>query len=101
MKRLGSLALVLVMAVSMAACSDAKKVDKVTNDTSNGAVVSREAEQTTESQADAQSDPSQGEGTGSVEVTLDTKDNFVFKYEGVDITLGSEPTSTLAALEKA
>lgn len=101
MKRLGSLALVLVMAVSMAACSDAKKVDKATNDTSNGAAVSREAEQTTESQADAQSDPSQGEGTGSVEVTLDTKDNFVFKYEGVDITLGSEPTATLAALEKA
>lgn len=100
MKKLGSLVLVLVMAASMAACSDAKKVEKTSNDTSNGAVVSREAEQTSDSDAAGQSDASQGEGTGSVEVTLDTKDNFVFTYEGVDITLGSEPTATLAALEK-
>ncbi|HBY33244.1 MAG TPA: hypothetical protein DEG74_05735 [Clostridiales bacterium] len=101
MKKFGSLALVFIMAVSMAACSDAKKVEKTTNDTSNGAVVSRDAEQTSASETSGQDDPSQGEGTGSVEVTLDTKDNFVFKYENVDITLGTEPTATLAALEKA
>ncbi|MBO4747972.1 MAG: hypothetical protein IKX04_01680 [Clostridiales bacterium] len=93
MKKIGSLALVLVMALSMAACSDAKKVESKGE---TGAASSSAAES-----QDAQTEASKDEGTGSVDVTLDTADNFVFTYEGVDILLGSEPTATLEKLGDA
>lgn len=98
MKKIGSLVLVLVMAASMAACSDAKKVESKSSGSTDGAEVSRSAEQTTVSEESPAA--SSDEETGSVDVTLDTKDNFVFKYENVEITLGTEPTATLEALDK-
>ena len=89
MKKLGSLVLVLVMAASMAACSDSKTVStKADGSTSPSAEASR-TEETAASEAT---------GEGTVEVSLDTKDNFVFKYEDVEILLGSNPDETLAKL---
>ena len=98
MKKLGSLVLVLVMAASMAACSDAKKVENK-NDGTTTTAASQNADASA-SQGDSQPAASEND-PGSVEVTLDTKDNFVFKYENVDITLGAEPTEILAKLGEA
>ena len=93
MKKIGSLALVLVMALAMASCSDAKTVESKGE---TGAASSSEAVS-----SDAQTEVSDSADAGSVDVTLDTSDNFVFTYEGVDIVLGSEPTETLEKLGDA
>ena len=91
MKKLGSLVLVLVMAASMAACSDANNVD---NKSAGTTTTQASQEDNKAASKDEASAPSSSE----VEVTLDTKDNFVFTYENVDITLGAEPTEILAKL---
>lgn len=90
MKKIGSLILVAIMAASMAACSD---TNEKKNDPSGAAESSTTVVADSEgAKADTQQDQ------GSVQVSLDTKDNFVFKYENVDILLGSEPEATLGAL---
>lgn len=96
MKKLGSLVLVLVMAASMAACSDANNVD---NKSAGTTTTQASQEDNKAASKDETSAPSSSEvAQGTVEVTLDTKDNFVFTYENVDITLGAEPTEILAKL---
>ena len=87
MKKIGSLVLVLVMALAMVACSDTNTVKKTSTNGSNA-----------ETSASEQSQTTQGSDNASVDVTLDTTGNFVFKYENVDILLGAEPTDILAKL---
>ncbi|MBQ6272298.1 MAG: hypothetical protein IJK65_11355 [Clostridiales bacterium] len=95
MKKIGSLVLVLVMALAMASCSDANTKTAETKGGSEATSASEAASQ------DAPTDGSKEEDQGTVDVTMDTSDNFVFKYEGVDIVLGSEPTATLEKLGEA
>lgn len=96
MKKIGSLILVAIMAASMAACSDTSNVTTTTQATGGANPTSAVDNAGAQAQTDASSD-----STGSVEITADTSDNFVFKYEGVDIVLGSDPDATIAALGDA
>ncbi|MBO4928543.1 MAG: hypothetical protein J5379_09890 [Clostridiales bacterium] len=89
MKRISSLVLVLVMAAALTACSDTNTV---------GSKASGSSAATTAAQGESQTQESQNDGEGSVDVTLDTKDNFVFKAQDTDILLGGDPTAVLEKL---
>lgn len=96
MKKLGSLILVAIMAASMAACSDTKETTTKAaggESSATAAVVDTQKEESQEASSD--------EAVGSVEISVDTKDNFVFTYQNVQIVLGSEPEATIAALGEA
>ncbi|MBR5975834.1 MAG: hypothetical protein IK020_11705 [Clostridiales bacterium] len=93
MKKIGSLVLVLVMAASMAACSDANTIEsKATGENSQVAT-------TVDGGGEAKNQ--QSEEAGSVEVTLDTTGNFVFKSDDVEILLGGDPDAVIGKLGDA
>jgi len=84
MKKIGSIVLTVVLAMSMASCSDSKTVS-----------TTKATQNTTAAGSSEQASDTTGESTGSVDVTLDTAGNFVFKYENTDILLGSTDTEKL------
>ncbi|MBO4496487.1 MAG: hypothetical protein J5752_11625 [Clostridiales bacterium] len=86
MKKIGSLVLAVLLAMSVTACSDSKTVSKT-----------KATDATTTAASSADATKASGEETGSVEVTLDTTGNFVFKYENTDILLGSTDTAGILA----
>ena len=91
MKKLSAIVLSLVMAVSMAACSDANTVS------SQSAGAQGQGTTTTQGASQDPSDNGNDTGNGSVDVTLDTSGNFVFTYEGVDILMGSTDVDSVLA----
>ena len=96
MKKLTSLVLALVMTLAMAslaACSDANTIESKSGN---------KADATTTTAASAgNEDTKQSESAGSVEFTLDTTGNFVFKFEDTEILLGGDPDAVLAKLGDA
>ena len=95
MKKIASVILVMVMAASMAACSDSKKVESTTS--TGGA-------ETTAAVTDGEAGTTDGEtveANGTVEVSMDITDNFVFKYKETEIRLGDKPDAVIAALGDA
>ncbi len=95
MKKLGSLVLVAIMAASIAACSDKKEATTKAAGGETSATAALVDTSKEESQA------ASSEEVSGVEITVDTKDNFVFTYQNVQIVLGSEPEATIAALGEA
>lgn len=95
MKKIASVVLVMVMAAAMAACSDSKKVESTK---------STGGETTTTASTDGEAGPTDAESDqaeGTVEVSMDISDNFVFKYKETEIRLGDKPDAVMAALGDA
>ena len=94
MKKIASVLLVMVMAASMAACSDSKKVESTKS--SGGETTTAVTEGTDDTTAD-----NSEQAQGTVEVSMDISDNFVFKYKETEIRLGDKPDAVLSALGDA
>ena len=94
MKKIGSLVLALVLAAAMAACSDANTIETKKSEQDAGAT-------TTTAVSGGETQGQDSDGEGSVEVTLDTTGNFVFKSDDVEILLGGDPDAVIAKLGDA